>query len=484
MTLFGPNAPWGERFWERLLLPPRAGPEAHKWVVFGRRLIVAVCGMVLLVSVGLMAMTAYQTRRLLFGELRERALTVAEGTSRAVFVPLSLEDRPAIEAAARELAPRRDLASLTVRDEAGRVWGSVVRPTGPGEAFIIADAPVRGPKGGVETPVGSVEVVMRTAQVYQRLARQLLADVLVSAAFIGALLAAGLLLVRGLTLRMQELVDEARLVSELRRSNQELEEFAYVASHDLQSPLRKVSGFAELLRERLEGRLDADCEEFVGYIVDGTRRMRRLIEDLLTYSRVGARQLEPVRSDLNDVARQVLGDLEPQVKASGATVEVGRLPTLTADGRQMGQLFQNLIGNALKFRGPRPLRVSVDSRRQGPRWLFTVQDNGIGIEPAHAGQLFKMFRRLHSSSAYEGSGIGLAIARKIVERHGGTIWVESKPGEGTAFRFTLESVTEPPPAAGGGRWRAIGRSRCSWSRTTRGTCGSPRRRSRSPSSSS
>ena len=231
-----------------------------------------------------------------------------------------------------------------------------------------------------------------------------------------------------------------RQSEELRRSNAELEEFAYVASHDLQEPLRMVASYMQLLAERYQGRLDAKADRYISYAVDGAHRMQALINDLLALSRVNSRGSEFTLVDCEKVVRQVLHDLDVLVRESKAVVELGPLPTLLADERQMAQLFQNLIGNALKFRADRAPLIRVAAECDQDHWVFKVQDNGIGIAPEHTERIFIMFQRLHSRQQCSGTGIGLAICKKIVERHKGRIWVESEPGAGATFLFTLPSA--------------------------------------------
>lgn len=235
-----------------------------------------------------------------------------------------------------------------------------------------------------------------------------------------------------------------RAEDELRRSNAELEQFAYVASHDLQEPLRMVASFTELLGQRYRGQLDEKADRYIHFAVDGARRMQRLVADLLAYSRVGSqgKPLLPVSSEA--VVRRVLVILGATVQSTGATVEYGALPTVLADEGQLHQLFQNLLGNALKFRGQQPPHVRIAAQQVGDRWEFTVADNGIGIELQYADRIFQMFQRLHDRGAYEGSGIGLAIAKRILERHGGRIWLESELGRGTTFHFTIPAVPLSP----------------------------------------
>lgn len=239
------------------------------------------------------------------------------------------------------------------------------------------------------------------------------------------------------------LAEQAR---ELARSNADLEQFASVASHDLQEPLRMVASYTQLLGKRYRNRLDGDADEFMGFIVDGALRMQRLINDLLTFSRVGSRGkgFQPV--DLATSVAQVRINLRAAIDESGARISTGTLPVVNADATQMEQLLQNLIGNAIKFRkGPAP-RVHIDARREDAAWRITVQDDGIGIDARYAERIFVIFQRLHTAAEYPGTGIGLAICKKIVERHGGQIGVQSTPGEGTSFSFTLPDREETPHA--------------------------------------
>jgi PAS domain S-box-containing protein len=239
-----------------------------------------------------------------------------------------------------------------------------------------------------------------------------------------------------------DITERKRAELELRRSNEELERFAYVASHDLQEPLRMVGSFVQLLGKRYKGKLDADADEFIGYALDGALRMQRLIEDLLAFSRVGTRGKPLVPTDANVVLAQSLGSLKLAIEEAGATVTSDPLPVVPADAGQLEQLFLNLVSNALKFRGSEPPRVHVSAAHDQRDWTFRVRDNGIGIDPQYFDRIFVIFQRLHGKGEYPGTGIGLAICKKIVERHGGRIWVESEPGHGATFCFTLPEITE------------------------------------------
>ena len=227
---------------------------------------------------------------------------------------------------------------------------------------------------------------------------------------------------------------------DLARSNADLEQFAYVASHDLQEPLRMVANFTQLLAERYRDRLTDEGVEFIGYAVDGARRMQRLIQDLLTYSRLGTRGKSFESADCNELLGAAVANLQVAIQENGALISHDELPTVKGDASQLAQLFQNLAGNAIKFHAQDPPRVHVSAARRGSQWVFSVRDNGIGIDPEFADRIFVIFQRLHSRGDYPGTGIGLALCKKIVERHGGTIWVESKPGQGATFFFTIPAA--------------------------------------------
>ncbi|HYO67099.1 MAG TPA: ATP-binding protein [Archangium sp.] len=237
----------------------------------------------------------------------------------------------------------------------------------------------------------------------------------------------------------------AQRAQELSRSNADLEQFAYVASHDLPEPLRRVASYVQLLSRRYKGKLDADADAFIRYAVDGATRMQALINDLLAYSRVGTRGKEPVPVPvpLERSVERALSHLHLALRESGAEVEVEPLPWVKGDESQLAQLLQNLVGNAVKFRGERPARIRVSAQQEGDTVTVAVEDNGIGIEPQYYERIFAIFQRLHGKEEYPGTGIGLSICKKIVERHGGRIWVESTPGQGSTFRFTLGAAATP-----------------------------------------
>src|SRR5580704_8285018 len=235
----------------------------------------------------------------------------------------------------------------------------------------------------------------------------------------------------------------AQKVAELARSNAELEQFAYVASHDLQEPLRMIANYTQLLGERYRGKLDEQADKYIAYSVDGATRMQTLIQDLLKFSRVGRAEIEPRTTDCRAVVEQALKNLQAVIEESGAVVKWNGLPMVMADLPQLTQVFQNLIANAIKFRGAENPVIQIDAEKKDQEWLLTVSDNGIGIPVESWQDIFVIFRRLHTRTEYAGNGIGLSICKKIIERHGGRIWIEAQAKPGCRFGFTLPS--EPSP---------------------------------------
>jgi light-regulated signal transduction histidine kinase (bacteriophytochrome) len=235
--------------------------------------------------------------------------------------------------------------------------------------------------------------------------------------------------------RAQESLQEA--ACELERSNRDLEQFAYVASHDLQEPLRAVGGFVRLLQHRFPDLIDGKAAEYIAGAADGASRMERLITDLLAFSRVGTRGGAFASADLNVLLRDALHNLQTSIRSAQATVTSDPLPTLVVDSTQIVQLFQNLLGNAIKFRSERPAAIHVGARHSADGWTLSVRDNGIGIEAQYFDRIFQIFQRLHTRRQYAGTGIGLAICKRIIERHRGQIRVESEAGAGSTFYFTL-----------------------------------------------
>jgi PAS domain S-box-containing protein len=245
--------------------------------------------------------------------------------------------------------------------------------------------------------------------------------------------------------------DELRRVNEeLRRSNIEVEQFAHVASHDLQEPLRMVTNYLQLIERRYSALLDDDGQEFIRYAVDGAKRMRALIKDLLDFSRAGTKVANPSAVAAGSLLQGALANLKTAIDESGARITADPLPTVAVDPVLITQVFQNLIANAIKFQKDTAPVVHVSAERQGAEWIFSIYDNGIGIEARHLDRIFRIFERLHTTEKYSGSGIGLAIARKIVERHGGRIWVESQPGTGSTFYFSIAAEAALANAAKSG----------------------------------
>jgi PAS domain S-box-containing protein len=253
-----------------------------------------------------------------------------------------------------------------------------------------------------------------------------------------------LVAIRDITWRREAERERLDRIEELNRSNDELRQFAYVASHDLQEPLRMVSSFTQLLAKKYKGHLDAEADEFIAFAVDGANRMQQLIQDLLAFSRVGTKGRGLLATPSEQALRRALVNLRAAMEESGAAVTHGPLPVVLADEMQLVQLFQNLVGNGIKYRGRAAPQVHVSAMRDGPEgWIFSVEDNGLGIEAQYFDRIFGLFQRLHTRDEFTGTGIGLAICKKIVERHGGTITVASQPGRGSTFSFTLAGSDGP-----------------------------------------
>jgi PAS domain S-box-containing protein len=244
--------------------------------------------------------------------------------------------------------------------------------------------------------------------------------------------------IRDISVRRKAEAHLLKKMEELKRSNEELAQFAYIASHDLQEPLRMVASYTQLLSKRYKGKLDSDADEFISFAVDGASRMQRLIQDLLAYSRAGTngQALREISSE--DALKEALTNLQATMEENGAVVTHDSLPAITTDATQLAQVFQNLVGNAIKYRGPEVPRVHVSATTNGGNeWIFSVRDNGLGIDPQYFERIFILFQRLHGRKEFKGTGIGLAICKKIVERLGGRIWVESQPEKGSTFYFAL-----------------------------------------------
>lgn len=239
---------------------------------------------------------------------------------------------------------------------------------------------------------------------------------------------------------VRDVTEQRQLLRELKRSNEDLEQFAYVASHDLQEPLRMVAGYTQLLQRRYAGRLDQDANEYIGFAVDGVKRMQALINDLLTYSRLTTRAKPFAEVALADVFAQVEANLKAVLQETSAVLTTGPLPKVIGDRVQLTQLLQNLISNAIKFRrDDTPPKVHISAKEEAQGWTISVEDNGIGLDAQYAEKIFVIFQRLHTREKYPGTGIGLALCKKIVERHFGKIWVESLPDKGSTFYFTLQT---------------------------------------------
>lgn len=417
-------------------------PEA-KWTAFSRAIVLVLVVSILAVGVCVIALTTVRMGGLAREEVARKAALRACFLARIAFVPVSLENRPMMEQAVDPFGDDPDLIRVELLDARGNVlYSRQDREFPRAGRFVEGSCPItpRSPGQAGEPagpPVGKARISFGLTRVYDTVERSVLWIAAACALLLAVAALVDLALISRMTARLHDLVGEARTAEKLRHSNQELEQFAFVASHDLQEPLRKVVSYCQLFQRRYKGKFDAEGEDFLRIIVSAATRMSALIQDLLALARVGT-QGKPLQAvDCGAVLHEVLAGLQENIRESGATVATEPLPTAMADPGQLSQLLQNLIANALKFHGDKPPVVRLGARREGAWWRFCVADNGIGIDPKYHDRVFEMFRRLHSRDSYPGTGIGLAICKKIVERHGGRLWIESTPGEGASFYFTL-----------------------------------------------
>jgi signal transduction histidine kinase len=345
----------------------------------------------------------------------------------------------------------------------GRVWNLGepiwIRDAAQEQNFPRADAAIReGLHGAFGFPIRSGSEVLGVIEFFSSQIEQPDEDLLLLFAAVGSQIGQ-------FAERQRAEQALAQKAQELERSNTDLEQFAYVASHDLQEPLRMIASYTQLLERRYREKLDDEAREFMNFAVDGALRMQTLINDLLAYSRVGTRGKPLAKIDASEMLQRALTNLKIAIEESGAQIHSTPLPIVLGDETQLTQLFQNLIGNAIKFRGEKPAVIHVSAElttvaappdphppatgRKAPtpskQWVFAVRDEGIGIEKQYFDRIFVIFQRLHGREEYPGTGIGLAVCKKIVERHGGRIWLESTPGIGSTFFFTIPQITEVSP---------------------------------------
>ncbi|MBI3548610.1 MAG: PAS domain-containing sensor histidine kinase [Elusimicrobia bacterium] len=423
-----------------------AGAEpTRKWRVFSAATVSVLGLSILAVLAAVVFFASEKMGNFARMEHRRKAEDLSRFIARIAFVPMSLENVPLLERIADAYVADPDVVRIELTDASGKnLVARTIRALPEARLLVEASQPIVPTEGLRKTtksqePIGRVTVTMSADRIHKVVSNFIRSIAAISAILLAASVLTDLALISWMTHRLKKLVGEARLNEELRRSNKELNEFAYVASHDLQEPLRKITNFVQLLQRKQAGRLDADSERFMGYIVDATTRMTALIRDLLDYSRIGQAELVMGPTDMNEVLQQVLSDIEMALDSAKAEVVQDPLPVITANRAQMGRLLQNLISNAVKFRRDEPPKVKISATRAGHNWEFHVADNGIGIEAQYGDRIFGIFQRLHTRTEYAGTGIGLAVCKKIVERHKGTIWMDSTVGKGTTFHFNIPS---------------------------------------------
>jgi signal transduction histidine kinase len=421
-------------------------PEMEKWVIFSRNILAVTFGAVLFVGGILTALSYFQGERNLEQSLMGKADSISRAVSRTVFVPLVLEDAASLDRVASAHAADPDIAYIRIYDAAGRLVAEQVTPGSIGSDDILErESPVMAlaedlPSGAES--FGTVRIGVSRRRLEREARFFALASIAASTGVVAFVAALAVWLIRNMTRRMIELVDEVRLAEELRRSNQDLQQFAYVASHDLQEPLRTIASFLNLLEQRYKGKLDPTADEFIRFTVNAANRMRDMIQGLLRFARVKTQAQLHARVSLEQALAVVMGSLKTAIEETNARVTHDALPIVWGDEPQIVQLLQNLVGNALKYRSSEPPRIHVSAAKANGDWLVSVRDNGIGIEEKYLDRIFNIFQRLHTQKEYAGTGIGLALCKRIVETHGGRIWAESEPGKGSVFKFTLPATAE------------------------------------------
>ncbi|MBI3289355.1 MAG: hypothetical protein HYZ74_07535, partial [Elusimicrobia bacterium] len=400
-------------------------PEADvvKWASFARNIILIF----VLSAMGVWAILTYNsiasTVFVMEESLAAKGRAITRATARAAFVPLALRDKNGLNRVLESFEDEPDLIFLEIEEE-GMIVARWAAPAGAARVMqltapIVPSAGYRDPDLPPGQPVALVRAGMSHRRIETKSRAMSQTNALESGLLLALVLAIGIFLIRGMTRRLWELVGEARMAEALRRSNQELEQFAYVASHDLQAPLRTVASYVQLLEQKYKGRLDTEADQLIASAIGGAKRLQGLIQDLLEYAHVGRTEAPKGPVSLDAVLDRVLASLQETIRDTHAVVERSLLPTVVANPLRMSQLLQNLIANSLKYRGSKEPLIRIRADRRGADWVISISDNGIGIDPKYFEKIFVIFQRLHTRMEYPGTGIGLALCKKIVEYHGG-----------------------------------------------------------------
>ncbi len=424
---------------DRLSPPPAAGDHELKWRRFSRSIVGVLTASILMVAGTIATISAFRILDLAKSDEVRKAHGLARIVARTAFVPLSLENESMLSKAINVYLDDPDLVFVRVRDAAGKVVyeKELRKPPKPSE-LVSHESLVRSrDDGGV--PVGNVEIGLSMERAIDSVWRSIWVITASALALLAVAIALGLGLIQGMTNRLQELVGEARLAQELAQVNAELEAFSYSVSHDLRAPLRHIDGFIQMLEKRSAGALDEQGKRYVGIIAGSSKRMGTLIDDLLAFSRTSRVQMRHDRVSLRLVVDQVVSEFKAETEGRDLEVRIQSLPEVEGDESLLRQVYANLIGNAIKFTGKTAKGLVEVGGQAGARGMaeLYVRDNGAGFDPKYADKLFGVFQRLHSREEFEGTGIGLANVKRIIDRHGGSIRAESEPGKGATFFFTL-----------------------------------------------
>lgn len=427
------------RLTARLFRYDLSQPEMAKWASFSANLLAVLLGSVFAVGSLVAYAATARSVRLLDASLARRAESLAMHTARAAYVPLALEAREDLEALLSTYRGLPDLAYIQILGPDGslvaQAWGTA--PAHPG--IITQEHEVSRRRAPSQPPLGRVRVGFSRRQIVQEARHIVLRNSLISLGLTGAAGLAGFLLLRGMTTRFRAIVGVAELAEALRRSNEDLSQFAHAVSHDLRAPLRHIDGYLALLGQREGRRLDAKSRHYLDAAKGAAARMNALIDDLLAFSRAGLAEIKPARVPLRELAREVIRDFELETRGRRVEWRVGDLPEVECDRSMIRLVFQNYIGNALKFtrtRDPAVIEIGSSAGRPEEATVF-IRDNGIGFDMRYKDKLFGMFQRLEADERFGGTGVGLANVRRIVRRHGGEAWGHGEPGKGATFYFSL-----------------------------------------------
>lgn len=414
-------------------------PEMAKWAGFSANLLAVLIGSVLAVGSLVAYAATARTMRLLDAALKRRAASLAQFAARAAYVPMALEDREGLARLLQAYRDIPDLAYIRILGPEGLVVAEVLGARSETAGVIEKEHPVSLRRYPDRPPLGVVRAGLSRRQSVRESRRIVRRNALMSLVLTGAAGLAGFLLIRGMTLRFRAIVGVAGLAEALRRSNEDLSQFAHAVSHDLRAPLRHIDGYLALLRRRAGAALDETSLRHLDSAAGSARRMNALIDDLLLFSRMGLADIRASRVPLGELAREVVRDFELETRGRRVEWEIGELPEAECDRSMIRLVFQNYIGNALKFtrdRDPAVIRVGASAGPPGQAVVF-VRDNGIGFDMRYKDKLFNVFQRLETSGGFEGTGVGLANVRRIVRRHGGEAWGHGEPGKGATFYFSL-----------------------------------------------